>query len=81
MFAYSVAAVNVLWTMIGAFCALLVLWLVVWCLIDNFRRTDHHGFAKAAWTLVVLLIPIFGALVYILARPSAVAVESLNRNF
>ena len=31
-------------------------------LIDVFRRTDIGGFAKAAWVIVVIVIPFLGVL-------------------
>jgi hypothetical protein len=42
----------------------------LWCFVDNFRRRDHHGAAKAGWTILILFIPILGALIYIIARPA-----------
>jgi Phospholipase_D-nuclease N-terminal len=35
-----------------------------------FRRNDHHGGAKFGWTVLILFIPILGALIYIIARPA-----------
>jgi hypothetical protein len=49
-----------------------MIWLIVWCFIDNFARHDHHGGAKLGWTLLILFIPILGALIYIIARPAVV---------
>jgi hypothetical protein len=43
--------------------------VVIWALIDNFRRKDHDGLAKALWFLFILFLPIIGVFVYILARP------------
>ena len=43
---------------------------VVWAFVDNFRRRDHSGWAKAGWALVILVIPLIGFLIYIAARPS-----------
>ena len=48
----------------------LLLFFVIWCFVDNFRRRDHQGLAKAGWTLLILLVPFFGALIYIVARPA-----------
>jgi hypothetical protein len=38
-------------------------------MIDNFRRHDHSGWAKAGWTLLVIFVPLIGVLVYMIARP------------
>jgi hypothetical protein len=42
---------------------------VIWAFIDNFRRRDHHGWSKAGWTLLLLVFPLIGLLIYIAARP------------
>jgi hypothetical protein len=50
------------------FIPLTLLW--VFALIDIFGRPDISGWAKAAWLLVILLIPWLGALIYVATRPS-----------
>ncbi len=50
------------------FIPLVMLW--VFALFDIFRRPDVSGWGKAAWLLLILLIPWFGALIYIATRPS-----------
>ena len=34
----------------------LMLFFIIWCFVDNFRRRDHHGFAKAGWTILILFL-------------------------
>jgi hypothetical protein len=41
----------------------------IWAFIDNFRRRDHHGWAKAGWAALILILPFFGMLVYLGSRP------------
>ena len=50
---------------------ILLLWIfiVIWAFIDNFRRTDHHGIAKALWFLFIVFVPIIGVFAYIVTRP------------
>ena len=52
--------------------AAVVLFLVLWvrAVIDVFRRGDLSGSAKAAWAIVMLVIPFLGLLVYTLLRPA-----------
>jgi phospholipase D-like protein len=38
----------------------------------NFRRHDHSGWAKAGWTLLLIAVPLVGALIYQIARPKEV---------
>jgi hypothetical protein len=46
----------------------LALWL--WAVVDVFRRTDLSTGGKAAWVIVMLLIPFIGLLVYVMMRPA-----------
>ena len=50
-----------------------IFFAVVWAFIDNFRRHDHSGWAKAGWAFFILIVPFFGMLVYLIARPETVA--------
>ena len=70
MLAYTWPLLNLLWTFLMFAGVVLLLFFVIWCFVDNFRRRDHHGAAKALWTVVILLIPFFGAVIYIIARPA-----------
>jgi hypothetical protein len=69
MFAYTWPLLNLFWTFLMFAGIFLLLFFVIWCFIDNFRRRDLSGLAKAGWTLVILVVPFFGALIYIVARP------------
>ena len=42
---------------------------VIYTFIDNFRRSDHSGAAKAGWALLIIVLPLFGGLIYIVTRP------------
>ena len=70
--AYVYPLLGIFWTMLIFTGLVLMLWLIVWCFIDNFARRDHHGWAKFAWTVFILFLPIIGALTYIIARPAVV---------
>jgi hypothetical protein len=50
------------------FFLLSVFFAVIWAFIDNFRRHDHSGWAKAGWALVIILIPLLGTCIYLIAR-------------
>jgi hypothetical protein len=69
MFSYTFPLLDLLWTLLMFAGIFLLLFFVIWCFVDNFRRRDHHGAAKAGWTVLILLVPFFGALIYIIARP------------
>ncbi len=52
--------------------AVVVLFLVLWvrAVIDVFRRRDLSGGAKAAWAIIMLILPFLGLLIYTLLRPA-----------
>jgi len=70
MAAYVYPLLSVFWTMLIFTGLAIAFFFIVWCLVDNFRRRDHHGWAKFGWTVFILFLPVLGALVYILARPA-----------
>ena len=43
-------------------------WLAVTVVIDVFRSHDLSGWAKAGWLVLVVLVPLLGVLVYVIAR-------------
>ena len=52
--------------------AAVILFLILWirAVIDVFRRGDLSGAAKAAWAIIMLLVPLIGLLLYYMLRPS-----------
>ncbi len=73
--AYTYPLLNIIWTLLVF--AGLVLWvfIVIWCFIDNFRRRDHGGVAKALWFVFIVFVPVIGVIAYLIARPSAADLE------
>jgi hypothetical protein len=51
-----------------------ILWVVIWALtlIDLFRRDWGSG-KKAAWALIMLIVPVIGVLAYLIVRPPSAA--------
>jgi hypothetical protein len=47
-----------------------VLWifLLVRIITDVFRSSDLSGLGKAGWTLLLIVMPLFGALIYLIVR-------------
>jgi Phospholipase_D-nuclease N-terminal len=52
--------------------AVVVFFLVLWvrAVIDVVRRGDLSTSAKAAWAIIMLVVPFLGLLFYTLIRPS-----------
>jgi hypothetical protein len=48
----------------------MAIWIFIAVFADIFRRRDMGGGAKAAWVLLIVIVPFFGALIYLIARPS-----------
>ena len=67
---------DVVWTMFIFFAWVIFIYLLILVLADNFRRSDHSGWAKAGWTLFVIFVPLLGVLVYMIARPTEEYVEA-----
>ena len=70
LLAYDYPLLGLFWTiMIFAFWVTIV-FAVIWAFIDNFRRHDHSGWAKAGWFILILFLPVLGVLIYLIARPA-----------
>jgi Short C-terminal domain/Phospholipase_D-nuclease N-terminal len=64
----SYPALNIFWTIVEVFLWVIWFWILITVIIDIFRSTDLSGWAKAAWFVFVLIIPLIGVLVYLIAR-------------
>jgi hypothetical protein len=53
------------------------IFLVVWTLLQIFRRQDLSGWAKAAWVVFVIFIPLIGVLAYLISRGAHLADEQV----
>jgi predicted PurR-regulated permease PerM len=73
MLAYDYPLLGAFWTMTFFFLWAAWIFAVIWVFVDNFRRRDHSGWAKALWTLVIIFVPVVGVLVYIIVRPRELA--------
>jgi hypothetical protein len=55
-------------TMLYFFLFIIWIWLLIMVFIDIFRSRDLSGGAKALWVIFVIIIPLVGVLVYLIAR-------------
>jgi hypothetical protein len=67
--AYDYPLLGVFWSLVLFSFAVLIVFAVIWAFIDNFRRRDHGGLAKALWALFILFLPLLGVFCYLIARP------------
>jgi hypothetical protein len=62
---------DAMWTMIVFFAWIMFFTWVIMLMVDNFRRKDHSGWAKAGWFILIIFLPIIGAFAYTIARPES----------
>jgi len=66
--AYDYPLMEVFWSMLGVFIFIAWCFVVFGMLADIFRSDDLSAVAKAGWVLLVILVPLFGVLVYLIVR-------------
>jgi len=59
---------TLLWAMLALFFWFSVAWTFV-CVLADILRRDMSGWGKAGWVLLIVFLPFFGALAYLVARP------------
>ena len=70
---------DLMWTLIVLVAWVLWIWMVIAVLADVFRRHDASGARKAIWTVVIVLLPLLGVLVYLVANGDGMAARSARR--
>jgi len=70
---------SIFWTMFVFFAW--IIWLIILFRVfaDIFRSHDLGGWGKAGWTLLVIVLPFLGVLVYLLARGGGMADREMER--
>jgi predicted membrane channel-forming protein YqfA (hemolysin III family) len=48
---------------------ILWIWLAITVIMDVFRSHDLNGWKKAFWLVLIVLLPLLGVLIYVIARP------------
>jgi hypothetical protein len=66
---------SVLWAMLVFYFWFVLIWALISVISDVFRRPDLSGLAKAGWTLLVLVFPLFGVVIYFVTRPKMTTEE------
>ncbi|GAB2864761.1 SHOCT domain-containing protein [Actinocorallia aurea] len=64
---------NLFWTMLVFFCWVIWIFLLFRVFADLFRDHKLSGWAKAGWTVLVIVLPLVGVLIYLVARGSGIA--------
>jgi len=64
---------SVMWTLLVIFGWVIWFWLLIVIFGDLFRRHDIGGWAKAAWTIFVIVLPFIGVLIYMVSQNKGMA--------
>jgi hypothetical protein len=64
---------NVIWTMLVFFGFVVWISLMFRSFADLFSRSDVSGWGKAAWSVFIILVPLFGVLVYLISQGQGMA--------
>ncbi len=64
---------DLIWTIIVVYALFAVLMMMVSIVMDLFRDREMSGVAKAGWLLLLIVFPLIGILIYIIARHEGMA--------
>jgi ABC-type multidrug transport system fused ATPase/permease subunit len=64
----SYPLLDVFWTMLEIFIFFIWIYLLFIVFIDIFRSHDMGGLAKALWVIFIIILPLLGILIYLIAR-------------
>ena len=76
LFAADYPFLNILWSMILFFAWVAWIWILIVIIGDLFRRHDTSGWAKAAWVVLLIVLPFLGVLIYLIANSDGMAERS-----
>ena len=79
MLAYDYPLLGVFWTMLWFFLFFIWIWILITIFADIFRSHDMGGWAKAGWTIFVIVLPFLGVLIYLIARGKSMQERATQR--
>jgi uncharacterized membrane protein YcjF (UPF0283 family) len=74
--ATSYPFLNVFWDILIIFAWVLFIWIAIVVFTDLFRRRDISGWGKAAWVVLIVLLPWIGVLAYLIVNHDGMAERS-----
>ena len=60
--------IGCFWTLLEIFAFFIWIWLLIIVFTDIFRSRDLSGVAKTLWVVFVLIVPLLGILIYLIAH-------------
>jgi hypothetical protein len=70
---------DVLWSMLVFFGFVIWIWILFTVLGDIYRRHDISGWGKAAWTLLLVVLPYLGTFIYLIGHGKGMAERNAQR--
>ena len=70
---------DVMWTMFVFFAWILFFWMLFGVFGDLFGRHDISGWAKAGWTVFVIILPFLGIFVYLISQGKSMGERAQER--
>ena len=70
---------DVMWSMFVFFAWILFFWMLFIVFGDLFSRHDISGWAKAGWTIFVIILPFLGIFVYLIAEGKSMGERAMAR--
>jgi uncharacterized membrane protein len=67
-----------LWSLLVIFFMVIYFMMLFQVIIDVFRRHDESGFQKALWLIALLILPLFGLLIYMIVNSEGMAERNVN---
>ncbi len=69
---------EAIWLIFVSFVFITVLMMLFSVIVDLFRDESLSGWAKAAWVVFLIILPLIGLLVYLIARGKGMTERSLK---
>lgn len=70
---------DLFWTAVWLFFLFMFIWVWVALVSDVFRDRELSGWGKAGWLLLLVILPLIGSLIYLIARGGGMAERSAKR--
>ena len=70
---------DVMWSMFVFFAWILFFWMLFIVFGDLFSRHDISGWAKAGWTIFVIILPFLGIFVYLISQGKGMGERAQQR--
>jgi hypothetical protein len=67
-----------LWSLLVIFFMVIYFMMLFQVIIDVFRRQDESGVTKALWLIALLVLPLFGLLIYMIVNSEGMAERNVN---